>query len=114
VNEIPDRVGDAAAGKRTLPVQLPQGVVTGLYLAGAVGAFAAVVGGVIGNVLPIPTLLALLAAPLAWRVYGGIRQFYAQPYALMSFMGVNVNLHMYVGALLLIGYLVTIVIGLVT
>ncbi|HEY4767969.1 MAG TPA: prenyltransferase, partial [Candidatus Limnocylindria bacterium] len=114
VNEIPDRVGDAAAGKRTLPVRLPQGVVTGVYLAGAVVAFAVVVGGVIGNLLPAPTLLALLAAPLAWRVYGGIRRFYTQPYALMSFMGINVNLHLYVGGLLLVGYLVAIVIGLLT
>ncbi|HLE58997.1 MAG TPA: UbiA family prenyltransferase, partial [Candidatus Limnocylindria bacterium] len=114
VNEIPDRVGDAAAGKRTLPVQLPQNVVTGAYLAAAVLAFATVVGGVIGNLLPAPTLLALLAAPLAWRVYGGIRQFYTQPYALMSFMGINVNLHLYVGGLLLVGYLVAIVIGLLT
>ncbi len=114
VNEIPDRVGDAAAGKRTLPVRLPQGVVTGVYLAGAVVAFAAIVGGVIGGLLPVPTLLALLAAPLAWRVYGGIRQFYGQPYALMSFMGINVNLHLSVGGLLLIGYLVAIVIGLLT
>lgn len=112
VNEIPDRVGDASAGKRTLPVRLPQGVVTTAY-AGAVGvAFATVVGGVIGGLLPVPTLLALLAAPLAWRVHGGIRQFYAQPYALMSFMGANVKLHVYVGLLLIAGYLLVIVAGL--
>jgi len=114
VNEIPDRVGDAAAGKRTLPVRLPQGVVTGAYLAAALIAFAVVVGGVIGGLLPVPALLALLAAPLAWRVYGGIRQFYAQPYALMGFMGINVNLHLYVGGLLLAGYAIAIVIRALT
>ena len=111
VNEIPDRVGDAAAGKRTLPVQLPQGVVTGVYFVAALIAFATVIGGVIGGLLPVPTLLALVAAPLAWRVHGGIRQFYSQPYALMGFMGINVNLHLYVGGLLLAGYLITIILG---
>lgn len=112
VNEIPDRIGDAAAGKRTLPVRLPQNVVTGAYIVAVGVAFAAIVGGVIGALLPVPTLLALLAAPLAWRVYGGLRQFYSQPYALMSYMGMNVNLHLYVGVLLLAGYLVAIVAGL--
>jgi 1,4-dihydroxy-2-naphthoate octaprenyltransferase len=108
VNEIPDRVGDAAAGKRTLPVRLSQDAVTTIYLAGVVVAFGAVVGGVIAQLLPVPTLLALLAAPLAWRAYTGIRQFYSQPYALMAPMGVNIKLHLYVGLLLIAGYLVAI------
>jgi 1,4-dihydroxy-2-naphthoate octaprenyltransferase len=104
VNEIPDRVGDAAAGKRTLPVRLPQGVVTGVYLGAAVLAFAVIVAGVVVGLLPVATLIALLAAPLAWQVYGGIRQFYAQPYALMPVMGTNIKVHLYVGLLLLAGY----------
>ena len=109
VNEIPDRVGDAAAGKRTLPVRLPQRAVIGLYVAGVVVSFGVVIGGVVAQVLPLATLLALLAAPLAWQVYGGISRFYAQPYALMAYMGVNVKLHLYVGLLLLAGYVVAIV-----
>ena len=104
VNEIPDRVGDAAAGKRTLPVRLAPRVVTGIYLAFAVVAFAVVVAGVTIGLLPVATLLALLAAPLAWRVYTGLRQFYSQPYALMPIMGTNIKLHAYVGLLLLAGY----------
>ncbi len=111
VNEIPDRVGDAAAGKRTLPVRLSQDAVTTIYLVGVVVAFGAVIGGVIAQLLPVATLLALLAAPLGWRAYTGIRQFYSQPYALMSPMGVNIKLHLTVGLLLIAGYLVAIVGG---
>jgi 1,4-dihydroxy-2-naphthoate octaprenyltransferase len=109
VNEIPDRVGDAAVGKRTLPVRLAPGMVTGIYLVGAVLAFAVVVGGVAAELLPWPTLLALLAAPLVWRVYRGIRQFYSQPYALMPVMATNIKVHAYVGTLLLVGYALAIV-----
>lgn len=108
VNEIPDRVGDAAAGKRTLPVRLPQGVVTGAYLAAAVLAFVVLVGAVTVGLLPAATLLALLAAPLLWQVYRGLERFYAQPYALMPVMGTNIKLHLYVGLLMLAGYGVTI------
>lgn len=108
VNEIPDRAGDAAAGKRTLPVRLPQGVVTGVYLASSLLAFAVVVAGVVVGLLPVSTLLALLAIPLVWQVYAGIRQFYAQPYALMPVMGTNIKVHLYVGLLLLAGYGLTI------
>jgi 1,4-dihydroxy-2-naphthoate polyprenyltransferase len=114
VNEIPDRVSDAAAGKRTLPVRLPQGVVTGVYLGSGVLAFAVVLGGVMAGLLPQAALLALLAAPLVWQVYGGIRRFYGQPYALMSVMSTNIKLHLYAGLLLLAGYGVAIVYRLVS
>jgi 1,4-dihydroxy-2-naphthoate octaprenyltransferase len=114
VNEIPDRVGDAAAGKRTLPVQLPQDVVTGAYLVFALAAFVAIGGGVISGLLPVPTLIALAAIPLAFRVHRGIRQNYASPYALMASMGRNVNLHLYVGGLLVAGYVIAIIIGALT
>ena len=106
VNEIPDRAGDARAGKHTVPVRLPRGAVLNIYVAAAAGAFAAVVAGVVAGVLPLPALLALLALPLLPRIVGGLRQNYESPYGLMAVMATNIRLHMYVGGLLLIGYLI--------
>jgi len=114
VNEIPDRPGDAAAGKRTLPVRLSPTVVTGIYLGAAALAFAVVVAGVAVRLLPVAALVALLPAPLAWQVYGGLRRLYTQPYALMPVMATNIKLHAYVGILLLVGYGVTILYGFVS
>ena len=111
VNEIPDRPSDAAAGKRTIPVRLPADAVTTIYLVGALAAFAAIAAGVIGGLLPPFTLLALAALPLVFRVHQGIRQHYQSPYTLMAVMGANVSLHLYVGLLLLLGYVVAIVGG---
>jgi 1,4-dihydroxy-2-naphthoate octaprenyltransferase len=109
VNEIPDRRGDAAAGKRTLVVRLSPEAVTALYLGAAVAAFALVIAGVAAGIMPWPTLLALAALPLVWRVYRGITAHYDSPYTLMAFMGTNVKLHLYAGLLLLAGYVIALV-----
>ena len=114
VNEIPDRAGDASAGKRTLPVRLPASTVQAGYLAGALLAFAVIAAGVAGGVLPWPTLVALLAVPMALRIHRGIRANYDSPYTLMAVMGQNVNLNLVVGGLLLAGYAVTLVITALT
>ena len=108
VNEIPDRSADAAAGKRTLVVRLSSAAVIRVYLAAALGAFVLIVAGVAAGLLPLPTLLALVALPLAFRVYRGLETFYTSPYGLMSVMATNIRLHLVVGGLLLAGYLVAI------
>jgi 1,4-dihydroxy-2-naphthoate octaprenyltransferase len=113
VNEIPDRRGDAAAGKRTLVVRFDKDTVERGYLLAALAAFALVVAGVVLGVMPWPTLLALLAVPLVFQVYRGIDQHYDSPYTLMAFMGTNVRLHLYTGLLLLAGYLLTLAIALI-
>jgi 1,4-dihydroxy-2-naphthoate octaprenyltransferase len=113
VNEIPDRAGDAAAGKRTLPVRLAPPAVLRIYLVSAALAFGVVLDGVAAGILPVATLVALVAAPLVWQVYRGLERFYTQPYALMPVMSTNIKLHLYVGLLLLAGYAATIVYRLV-
>jgi 1,4-dihydroxy-2-naphthoate octaprenyltransferase len=108
VNEIPDRRGDAHAGKRTLPVRFsPRTIVMG-YNVAAAAAYVAVVAGVVLGILPVPTLLMLLTIPLARQVSAGLMPNYDNPYGLMAFMGVNVRLHLFAGVLLLVAYVVVI------
>jgi 1,4-dihydroxy-2-naphthoate octaprenyltransferase len=107
VNEIPDRDGDAQAGKRTLPVRWSKAAVIGGFDAAAAGCFVTVAVGVAAGLLPIPALLALLAIPLAIRVHGGLVRFYDSPYALMATMGANIQLHMTVSLWLFAAYLLT-------
>jgi 1,4-dihydroxy-2-naphthoate octaprenyltransferase len=109
VNEIPDRRGDARAGKRTLPVRFArEGIVLGYDVAVA-AAYASVVVGVLVGVLPVTTLLVLVTIPLARRVHRGLQPNYDNPYGLMAVMGVNVQLHLAVGLLLLAAYALVLV-----
>ena len=111
VNEIPDRRGDARVGKRTLPVRWSRETVIRVYDVAVVVAYLALVLGVVTGVLPIPTLLMLLSIPLALQVSRGLAPNYDDPYGLMAIMGVNVQLHLRAGLLLLAGYAIVLVLG---
>ena len=106
VNEIPDRLGDERAGKRTLPVRLSRDAVVNGYGAAVAVAFTLIVVGALAGILARPTLIALAAAPLARPVYRGLRSFYDEPYALLPAMAKNIQLHLATGLLMVSGYLV--------
>lgn len=111
VNEIPDRRGDARAGKRTLPVRFSSTAVIAGYNVAAAAAYVVIVAGVVLGVLPITVLLMLLTIPMALKVSRGLKPNYENPYALMAIMGVNVQLHLRAGLLLLAAYAIVLVIG---
>jgi 1,4-dihydroxy-2-naphthoate polyprenyltransferase len=109
VNEIPDRPGDAAAGKRTLPVRLPKHTVVAAYAGAIAVTYALIAGGAVSGLLVRPSIIALAMIPTAAKVYRGLRDHYENPYALMPTMGAGVNLHLATGMLLILGYVASIV-----
>jgi 1,4-dihydroxy-2-naphthoate octaprenyltransferase len=111
VNEIPDRRGDARAGKRTLPVRFSKELVITGYRAAAGAAYLIVVAGVAAGLLPVPALLVLLTIPLALEVSRGLAPNYDNPYGLMAIMGVNIKVHLYAGLLLIAAYLAVVAAG---
>src|SRR6266511_3891478 len=58
VNEVPDRPGDSAAGKRTLPVRLSKDAVIGAYALSVATAFGLILDESIFGVIPRPTIIA--------------------------------------------------------
>jgi len=109
VNEIPDRAGDAAAGKRTLPVRWAKDLVIQVYGVSVAVALGLILVGAIVGTIPRPTIIALAAIPLAVEVYRGLQAYYESPYQLMPKMGKNIQLHVAVGMLLIVGYVIALI-----
>ena len=112
VNEIPDRRGDARAGKRTLPVRFSESTVITGYNVAAAAAFVDPGGRRRGR-LPADPGARDAADDPAWRVRvsRGLAPNYDNPYGLMAIMGVNVQLHLRAGLLLLAAYLLVLIVG---
>lgn len=105
-NEIPDRIADARASKRTLVVRLaPRTVVKG-YVAAVSAAYGTVVAGTAAGILPAPTLASLATIPLAVRIKRGLSRNYDRPYEVMQALQDNIVLHLATGVLLIGGVLV--------
>src|SRR4029077_12610806 len=92
VNEIPDRRGDARAGKRTLPVRLTRETVIAGYGGAVALAFALIAVGAVVGITARASIIALAAAPLAGSVYRALQRSYDDPYALMPAMARNIQL----------------------
>src|SRR5262249_13687465 len=55
MNEVPDRAGDAAAGKRTLPIRWPKERVIAFYASAASAAFALIAVGAVSGLMVRPS-----------------------------------------------------------
>ena len=106
VNQIPDRVADAATGKRTLIVRWPAARVVRGYAVICAAAFAVIVLGPVLGITPWWTLLGLGGAWFAVQTYRPLAANYEAPYALMPAMQSNIVTHLVTGLLLVVGYVV--------
>lgn len=111
VNELPDRPADAAVGKRTIPVRLPDRFLAPGYAVGVAAVYVSVAVGALVGVLPLPTLAALATVPMAVSVGRGVRAHADEPYELMGAMGRNIGLHLVTGLLLVAGYVAATILG---
>ncbi|MFM7224794.1 MAG: prenyltransferase [Actinomycetota bacterium] len=111
VNQVPDRAGDAAVGKRTLIVRWRPERVRAAYAAATTAAFLLIAAGPLLGITPWWTLAALATVPLARSVGRGLRDSYDRPYELMPSMQRNIALHFASGLLLVAGWIVATLVG---
>jgi 1,4-dihydroxy-2-naphthoate polyprenyltransferase len=109
VNQVPDRPADQKAGKRTIVVRLSKSaIISGYVLSVTAAALLIIVGALTGIMTPW-TLIALPAFWFGFKVYQSLISYYESPYELMAGMGQNIVLHLAVGALLIVGYVLAII-----
>ena len=106
INEIPDRMWDEKAGKRTLITRIsPDTAVTG-YAILIVAAYLSIIVGVALSITPPATLIALLTIPMAWSAIKTLRRHHGFPYRLIPANANTVFLHFFTGLLLAGAYFV--------
>jgi 1,4-dihydroxy-2-naphthoate octaprenyltransferase len=107
INEVPDRLWDDRAGKRTLVVRFsPRAAVMGY--AGLIGAtYLIIAAGVLAGVLAPAALLSLLTVPMAWSAYRTLRRHFGYPYRLIPANAATIFIHLLTGMLLFWAYIGT-------
>ncbi len=106
INEFQDMSADARVGKRTLVVRLGPAKASRLYCVLMAAAFAPIIAGAAAGLLPPLTLVALAAAPFAFRAAAVARRRYASPKELAPANALTIVTHALVGALLVAAYFV--------
>ncbi len=107
VNEVPDRTWDEEAKKRTLVAMMPEEWVSTGYSVSVAAVYAIIILGVVTRIFPTPTLIGLVTVPLALKVRKLIHENMGNPYGLMPAMSKNIRLYVYTGALILVGYAIS-------
>jgi 1,4-dihydroxy-2-naphthoate polyprenyltransferase len=108
VNQVPDRPADEQAGKRTIVVRLSKQAIVGGYVLSVTAAALLIIVGALTGVITPWTLISLPAFWFAFKVYKSMNSYYDSPYELMAGLGQNILLHLSVGALLIVGYVLAI------
>lgn len=103
-NNLRDQVGDAARGRRTLPIAIGRGPALGVLLGLILGAYATLTVGVALGMFAWPALLPWLTLPMARGCLRPFRETEA-PRALDSAVKRTAQLHLRFGLALTVGLL---------
>ncbi len=107
INEVPDRMWDERAGKRTLVVRLSRSAVLSGYLMIVGSAYLTVLLGVALGWMAPASLIAFLTIPMARSAYRTLRRHDAFPYRLIPANATTIFIHLLFGMLLFWAYIGT-------
>ncbi|MBN1882076.1 MAG: prenyltransferase [Deltaproteobacteria bacterium] len=103
INGYPDYDADRATGKKTLPVTLGRSAARFGYALGLFLAYAAIVVGVVLDIIPTWSLLALIPMPLAFAAVRELWRVYDDPRAVVGVCAKTILIHLTTGLLIVTG-----------
>ncbi len=104
LNEFPDAEADRLANRKTLPITIGKDRTAIFYSVVALAVYAWIIGWVAARVMPVWTLLALLALPFTVKAINGARH-HDDASKLMTAMAANVMAVLLTQLLMGIGYI---------
>jgi 1,4-dihydroxy-2-naphthoate octaprenyltransferase len=103
INEIPDYTADKSVGKNTAVVRLGRRKAAGVYAYLMISAFVLIVAGAISRILPITSLISLLALQPALKAIDIARRNYDSR-ELRPANALTITVHLLTGLLLVASY----------
>ncbi|WP_299026909.1 prenyltransferase [uncultured Thermanaerothrix sp.] len=104
LNQFPDVEADRSVGRHHFPIVVGRQRSAYIYALFLGLAYLSIVAGVIGGVLPTPSLLGLLAAILLPRVIRGVLRHANELPQLIPYLGLNVVLNLVTPVLVAVGF----------
>ncbi|MFC1713883.1 1,4-dihydroxy-2-naphthoate octaprenyltransferase [Candidatus Poribacteria bacterium] len=111
INEFPDYEADKRGNKRTLVVIMGKKKAMRLYPVLLLLSYALIIAGVAGRMLPPFALISFLTVPFAFRAIKVARKNFNKIIELLPANAATITIHLALGLLLSVGYLLDKVIG---
>ncbi|MBI2873286.1 MAG: prenyltransferase [Chloroflexi bacterium] len=111
INQFQDYQADKATGKRHLVVRMGRARSAWVYVAGLAATYVSLVVGVAAFGVTPFALLALVTVPIAWKAVRTARRFYDDYLRLAPANQATIMVHMFVGLLMTVGYLIQRAVG---
>lgn len=106
INEFPDFNADKSVGKYHLVVRLGREKAAIGYMVGIAMVYTAIIIGVFSHTVPVIALLSLLTFPMAIKAIKTLSENFAEPWKLFPANVLTIKLHLYIGLLLSLSYLI--------
>jgi 1,4-dihydroxy-2-naphthoate polyprenyltransferase len=103
LNQIPDREADRSVGRDNFAIAWGAEGTARLFLGFALLAYASIILGVLGGLLPVLALLGLLTLPLTYQVFLGVREYNGDLPKLIPYLGKNVAITLATPLLISVG-----------
>lgn len=105
INEFPDHACDKVAGKNTLIVTMGRERARKGFYSLLLGTYLFIILGAILRIVPWTVIVSLLTFPLAWKAMKIVHSNYSSTQELIPAMSSTVTIHLSVGILLSLGYI---------